>query len=670
MKRSSFLIYLFIFMGLWLTACQDKKTSSGNPEERGQLPPPSTVGKMTVFSNKSELESYLKDQFAKSPIPQERYEIPINTVANSDSAGAPASGLAAESFSQTNIQEQGVDESDKVKTDGRFFYIAQNQNIQILQALPDDAMKMISNIKVDGQVDTLYLFNKILIALYTPTEGSGQPWDFTRVSVMPATDMLGLPFWLPVKAETGVLAIDISDPANPEHIQNTVVEGNLAASRRVNGKLHLVVRFLPELPPLQLTYDGTDEDFKRVVAKNNQALSGMTLDDLLPHYKIIGSDNTPIQTGPLLEWQDLYRPVLEGGASLVTVITFDLEQASIPFHSVGLVADIHALYSSTKAIYLTATHWKKDAIPTDLDEPQYDLRQSTMIHKLDISADKVIPSASGFVWGRILNQFSLGEHEDILRIATTTGFGWGSRSTSRNHLFTLQASGENLNIIGKIENIAPGESIYSARFIGERGFLVTFVKVDPLFTIDLSDPKNPKIAGELKVPGYSDYIHPLGENHLMTIGKDAKEENGTTWYQGMQLSIFDITDFANPKLLHQEKLGDRGTESEALHNHKAFTFWTEEGLLALPIRLHEFKETPSQPWEWAEESFQGLYVYDVRSDAGFDFLGRIATKSASFPDWTRGIFIGETVYAVQNNAVSNANINDIANTIQSLSFGD
>lgn len=281
---------------------------------------------------------------------------------------------------------------------------------------------------------------------------------------------------------------------------------------------------------------------------------------------------------------------------------------------------------------------------------------------------------SGSVWGKILNQFSLGEYNDVLRIATTTGNTWSG--TSKNHVFCLEASEEGLVIIGNIKDMAPGERIYSTRFIGPRGFLVTFVKVDPLFTLDLSDPTDPKVLGELKVPGYSDYIHPFDENHLITIGKDTKEEGGTAWYQGVQVSIFDVTDFADPVRLYSELIGDRGTTSEALYNHKAFTFWAENSLLAIPVDVFEHETEPDYPWGYGTHTFTGLYVYRVTIENGFVFLGRISTDSASgqdyyySSDWNRGVFIGESVYAVKSDAVRSAIVEDIEASVNTLILDD
>jgi uncharacterized secreted protein with C-terminal beta-propeller domain len=273
--------------------------------------------------------------------------------------------------------------------------------------------------------------------------------------------------------------------------------------------------------------------------------------------------------------------------------------------------------------------------------------------------------------GRILNQFSLGEFEGVLRIATTTGGWWSGNNELGTNVYCLEPSDNRLEIIGKIEGIAPGEHLYSARFMGDRGFIVTFVKVDPLFTLDLSDPTDPEVIGELKVPGYSDYIHPLGENHLLTVGKYAKEQNGTTWYQGVQLSIFDISDFSNPILLYKETIGDRGTHSEASDNHKAFTFWAENDLLAIPIDLYEYLQEPEYAWEYGTYVFSGLYVYRTTIEDGFEYLGHIDTDSDLYSwDWTRGVFINDSIYAVQSDAVHSADIDDIESTVHTLVLSD
>ena len=617
---------------------------------------------VSQFASAEELEDYLKEQYASGV-----FSYGTRDYAKEDAlSGMPTQDTGSSDdnadFSGTNIQEAGVDESDKVKTDGTYIYVAGQKKVTIVQALPSIASEPwepIADFSVKGNIDSLYLYKDILVVLYTPLDGSGYSWSdeepVDRINI-------GMPYWIPVKAQTGVLLMDVKDPANPVKIKEIVADGYFVSSRLTRGRLHIIQQFLPALPPLQLYYDGTDADRDDVIAANKELLAPLSLDDMLPSWAEIDILGNATQKELLVTEVNFYHPEEPGGGSIVTVMTIPMDDLSQPVQTAGIVADVHQIYASTRGLYLTATRWR-DYIETLVNDiaviPDNGYRQTTIIHKFDLTQKKVTHAGSGRVKGRILNQFSLGEYEDVLRIATTTGETW--QGTSQNHVFCLKEGEKGLGIIGRIENIAPGESIYSARFMGTRGFLVTFVKVDPLFTLDLSDPYAPVIVGKLKVPGYSDYIHLLGENHLLTIGRDVKVQNGAMYFQGVRLSIFDITDFTDPKLTHWELIGDRVTYSEALYNHKAFTFWAANNLLAFPIEGYGL------------QSFTGLYVYEVTTDKGFNYLGRISTLPDSQPDywnygWTRGVFIEDYVYAVKSNAIWATLWEDIDPVVDPLLF--
>jgi inhibitor of cysteine peptidase len=429
----------------------------------------------------------------------------------------------------------------------------------------------------------------------------------------------------------------------------------------------VVTQFMPNLPPLDIWYDGSAEDKKAVVEANNKNLESLTLDDFVPSYNIIDANGVVVEKGRAVATQDFIRPNEDSGGTMVSIITIDMANPTGDFTSTGFIADVHQVYASTQSLYLVSTiyHYSEDAQGENgfaiWSNPTFE----TQIYKFDLG-DTVAYAAAGKVDGEILNQFSLGEFEGVLRIATTTGYSWDG--TSRNHVFCLDNNNGSLDVIGSIRDIAPGERLYSARFMGNRGFLVTFVQVDPLFTLDLSDPQNPKIVGELKVPGFSTYLHPINDDVLLAIGQDTKAEGDIVKVGGMQLSIFDTSDFANPRLLHSETIGDRGTYSEALYNHKAVAFWSEKNLLALPVNLNEISD-PQNPEDWGKNTFNGLYVYRLADDYSFELLGRInmyvwdesnMDNWMYYPSWYRGVFIGDYIYSLTSYTVKAAPIDNIA----------
>ncbi|MBC2716750.1 MAG: hypothetical protein HF978_15710 [Desulfobacteraceae bacterium] len=602
-----------------------------------------------TFASDDALMAYLVDQYAQSALPD---TVRIEKTDN-DLAAPGDSGEAG--YSQTNIQEAGVDESDKVKTDGRYIYVAGDTDVKIIEAASEGAMKKVSQIDVNGFVDSLYLHNDTLVILYTPKNGTGSTWTGEK-DITPLDIDIGMPYWIPVNAKIGILIADISDPENPATIKNIQTDGFLVSSRLTGGRLHVISQYFPDIPPIERWYDGSDADRSDTYDTNKQKLDALSLEDFIPSYQAYDSTGFMTETGRLVATENFLRPDDPNGGTIVSITTVDLANPAGDFESLGFIADAHHVYASTENLYLVSTEYNNIfSIEVETSFPD----QQTRIYKFDLSAPTVEYSAAGQVPGRILNQFSLGEYAGILRIATTTGYVWDG--SSKNHVFCLEGNDERLDIIGRLEGLAPGERLYAARFIKDKGYLVTFVEIDPLFTLDLSDPRNPSVAGELKVPGYSAYIHPIGENYLLTIGKDVTVENNSVWYQGLQMSLFDISNFANPELIAVEKIGDRGTESEVLFNHKALTFRSADNMLAFPVNLYEHLAPPSALWEYGTQTFNGLYVYQITDENLFEYAGRIRMTPEQgdlyfYPDWIRGIFINDSIYAVNADTITAADV--------------
>jgi len=302
------------------------------------------------------------------------------------------------------------------------------------------------------------------------------------------------------------------------------------------------------------------------------------------------------------------------------------------------------LYVSLDNIYLTLPVW--GGYVGDF--------QKTSVHRIHIAGNNMTYVASGEFPGMVLNQFSMDEYGDYFRVATTT-----RERTSRNHIYVLDMA---LNITGSLENLAPGETIYSARFMGERGYLVTFKQVDPLFVIDLKDPYGPEVLGYLKVTGYSDYLHPYDETHIIGIGKETTDAGEFAWYQGVKISLFDVTDVNNPREISKVEIGDRGTDSPVLWDHKAFLFDKSRNLLVMPILVAEVDQSeypegvPS--WAYGEPVWQGAYVFHVSPDVGLNLTGGIThiespddlERGDYYPysplSVTRSLYIGDVLYTI------------------------
>ncbi len=339
-------------------------------------------------------------------------------------------------------------------------------------------------------------------------------------------------------------------------------------------------------------------------------------------------------------------------------------------------------------------------------------REKTIIHKISIMNEEINYESQGSVPGYVNDQFSMDENNGYFRIATTinTGsFGFGgivrpmmtdvvstvqtsaasagsaaegvtasekavmiapippvpSQPATTNNLYVLDSS---MNVVGKLEDLAPGERIYSARFIGDRAYMVTFRQVDPLFVIDLSNPSSPSVLGFLKVTGVSDYLHPVDENHIIGIGHEATDEG---MLQGLKMSLFDVSDVSNPKEISKIVIGDRGTSSEVLNDHKAFLFDKEKRLLVLPVLLAEIDRSkyPDLQWAYGEYKWQGVYVFDFSVDGGFSLRGKIGHASNDTAGYEtyygqyavkRSLYIGSVLYTLSNKLVKMNNLDDLS----------
>lgn len=539
----------------------------------------------------------------------------VESTATNSNASKGEEGGSVDNATTTNLQETGVDEADIVKHDGKnIFYVGNwgTENgiyINTFDRLLNEENKYLTKIDTDINPEELYLIDNKLIAIFPYSNNFWNSWEDISV-------------W----SESSKIQIyDVTDINNISKTDEYVIDGNIVDSRVTNNNLYLVTRFMPfievEYPktyiedcvdeyPYNKYYEDNEASTDKII-KNDDNNIDIAIEDervgIAPypypndveycwwyakddtgyfkydyenpifgkeHLKPVLTDKINDKENEILSAENLYAPYKFDQSPFITsVISFDLEDVSQQ-KTVSIVGNSDTLYVSNNAIYSVAR--------TPIYYGWYDQKDRSSIYKFSIKDDDISYKGRGFVDGYILNQFSLSEYKDTLRVATTVGGWW---SDTDNIIYTLQENEiENiLDISGKLDGLGhDGETIKGVRFLADKGFIVTFKQTDPLYTIDLSDPYNPKKVGELKIPGFSSYFHPVDENRILSIGQDADEETGRT--KGVQIQLFDISDFANPILADKLIIGeDWRTRSEAVWNHKAFTYRNSDDMFAIPI---------------------------------------------------------------------------------------
>ena len=617
------------------------------------------------FSSDAGLKSYLVDQYAQSALPESLKTDAMDGISQPEMTDNPKYADLAD-YSETSFREPGLDESDKIKSDGTYLYVVGASAVHVVEAGTTTGLRKAARIPVNGSVDSLYLCGPVLVILYTPENGAGDLWAGSDEAAAPTG--IGVPEWLPVNSRVGILTVDIHDPENPVIQKDLHAEGNLVDSRLNNHLLHVVTHFLPDLPPLVLWHDGTEVGENQTAQDNRQLLESMSLDDFIPAATVYDANGLVLRQGRLVDTENFMRPENPGGGSVVAVITLDLADISRDFTSVGFVCDVHHIYASANALYLIATRYND--IHMELAATG-DSAFQTIIHRMDLSGANVTYAASGDIPGQVLNSFSMNEYEGTLRIATTTGYVWDG--SAQNHLYCLQQQNKTLTIIGRLENLASGDRVTAARLIGTRGFLSTSAETGTILTLDLSNPENPSATGVLKVPGIVAAIYPLGDPLILTIGKAMETDGDGAWYQGVQMSLCDVSDPATPTLLDTRTIGDRGTESEALYNYKALTFQPENSLLALPVARFEHQTPTISPSDTGTPTFNGLYLYEITGGKTLQDRGRIpimadATGTNGNAEWLRSIFINNRVVAVSADAVIAAELPGLMEPFDSVTL--
>lgn len=581
-----------------------------------------------------------------------------------DNAAAPS--LAGD-FSQTNIQVTGVDEVDIVKTDGQYIYLVTQNRFLIVNAVPADNMQILTNSSVEGRITGLFINQDRLIIFEEKSIFLGQP----RI----------MEDGVAVGADASVETVN----ANEESADEKPVEepGDIAIAPEPIPPISGDAMFAPYVPGFKIkVFDTSDKSnplLVREVSMNGTYINSRMIDNWV--YVIAGQSAVYW----LQETFDVVLPAIE----------VDGEITKVPANQIHYTdnGDISAAYTMIVAINIQDESQEPefDVLLTGFASTIYVSQQNiyiilpdgnwwsntglTVVHRIAIDKGTIEIMATGTVPGRVLNQYSVDEYENHLRIATTTSQFDREGAQSNNNIYVLN---QNLETVGTLEELAPGEQIFSARFMGAKAYLVTFRNVDPLFVIDLSDPTAPNVLGKLKIPGYSNYLHPFDENHIIGIGKDAVQSKRGDFalYQGIKISLFNIADVNNPIEVSTFYIGDRGTESSVLYDPHALLFDERTGLMVLPIleaiiSPEQFPEG-AEPETYGEYVFQGVYALTIDAVNGITLKGtlthiddlEIFLKSGYYMytqnEIIRSLYIGDILYTISAAKISANDINTLA----------
>jgi hypothetical protein len=389
--------------------------------------------------------------------------------------------------------------------------------------------------------------------------------------------------------------VDVSDPTKPSVVKTEDVDGYIVDARLTGRTARVVVSSYPEA-----VYDRP-----RLRARPAGWLPTRHVRNL----------RTGRKHTRRLGCRKVRRPAVFAGAGVLTVYTVDTAKGLPAVDADAIFTSGDTVYASPSSLYVATQRWEVESA-------------NTSIHRFDISdPERTWYAASGMVPGTLLNQFSLSEDKGVLRAASTVGFG----EEAESKVTTLGRDDGRLVQLGQVGGLGRGEQIYAVRFIGDVGYVVTFRQVDPLYTVDLSDPSNPRVRGELKIPGYSAYLHPVGDDLLLGVGQEANEQGRV---QGLQLSLFDVSDLARPTRLHQFQIAERWSSSEVEWDHHAFLWWPQTSLAVLPIDSRRFS---------------GAAAYRVDRAGGIAELGRIAHPAgarAGSPPVGRSVVVGDRLFTV------------------------
>ena len=557
----------------------------------------------------------------------------VNDAVMAAPEAARAAGTAGVDYSTTNVQEEGVDEPDLVKSNGSTLFVVRPDRLFAVDVRSRKPRLAGSLQLPQNAAYELLLDGARLLVL---SRGGVYAID-ARVGGV-GTSLL------PYPSRSSLIEVDVSDPGAMRIVRSLALDADYVSARLVGTVARVVtVSGMPQALQFRAPADGTTAERAAAVARNRAVVRSSRIGSWLPSYRVKGRRGETLSRHPLVQCANVRRPAAYSGLGLLTVLTIDLRKGLAPIDSDSIVSDGRTVYASQESLYVATQRWFAQPVTAATSDPR---RITTALHKFDISDPAATHyRGSGSVSGYLMNQWSLSEHKGVLRVASTEEPTWwnpGREEQSESFVSTLGERGGALVQLGQVGGLGRGERVYAVRFSGDTGYVVTFRQVDPLYTLDLAIPSRPTVLGELKIRGYSAYLHPLGGDLLLGIGQDASDEGRVL---GTQLSLFDVSNLRRPVRVHTYALGSSWSEAE--NDHHAFLWWGPSRLAVLPVQTHD------------EKPFIGAVGFRV-GRGGIDEMGRVTHTGEASPGGAsrvagipirRSLVVRDVLYTVSETGV-------------------
>jgi uncharacterized secreted protein with C-terminal beta-propeller domain len=606
-------------------------------------------------------------------------------MASAGSSGAPGIGGAAGStgateYSTTNTQVASVDEADYVKNDGNSIFVLAKDGLHVVDAWPAAETHEVAHVSLAGEPRRLYFSDNRLV-VYSRIQATGA--NGSAGTSNPSDQGCTYGYDCRFSSEGGhtlLQVFDVTTPANPTELMRYELSGGYVDSRRVGAFIYTVAHDTgaTQIPGLDYTlqatsYEDLQAKYAQRIADNNAKIDATSDDYFLPWVQTVKPDGT---TAVVSSCQQALVTQGAQGASFVSINTFDLTKLGPPTRTV-IGSNAGYIYASATALYMAVDRtYEQDYLgSTSYYYGSYQAADS-FVHKFNLNGTDTSYVGSVTLTGHILNQFSMDESDGILRVASTKG--WVPDASVISYLTTYGMQAGKLVQLGQVGGIGPQEDIRSVRFDGNRGYVVTFKKTDPLFVFDLTDAAKPKLMGELQIPGFSTYMQRLDDTHVLAIGFTADDHESFAFFNGIQIQIFDVSDLANPKLAWKHVIGTRGSSSEALTNHLAFNYFAPKKMLALPITVCEGGGDGTYA---TNLTFAGVMAFDISLDTGISEHGRlpfidagtVAATDSCDKWWTdskslvkRSIFMDDYIYGLSDTQMRVAALPAMSSVLKSL----